>query len=69
MDEEKDLLMEIMTAAKACRQAQRTYFKNRTQENLQAALGAEKRLDGLLRFYDQTHGEQGVIFPEKEVKP
>ena len=67
MDEEKSLLMEILTASKACRQAQKAYFKNRTQENFQAALGAEKRLDGLLRFYDQTHGAQSLIFPE-EVK-
>lgn len=68
MDEERSLLMEILTASKECRKAQKAYFKNRTQENFQAALGAEKRLDGLLRFYDQTNGEQGLIFPE-EVKP
>lgn len=68
MDEERSLLMEILTASKECRKAQKAYFKNRTQENFQAALGAEKRLDGLLRFYDQTHGEQSLIFPE-EVKP
>lgn len=68
MDEERSLLMEILTASKECRKAQKAYFRNRTQENFQAALGAEKRIDGLLRFYDQTHGEQGLIFPE-EVKP
>lgn len=69
MDEEKSLLMEILTASKECRKAQKAYFKNRTQENFQAALGAEKKLDGLIRFWDQSNGEYGLIFPDMEVKP
>lgn len=62
MDEERSLLMEILTASKECRKAQKAYFKNRTQENFQAALGAEKRLDGLIKTWDDGHAEQGRLF-------
>ncbi len=45
------LLEDIAQAAVDVRQKQKTYFKERTQSNLQAAKAAESKLDKLLDVY------------------
>lgn len=45
-------LTEIKNVAKKCRDAQKMYFKNRTQENLMTSKQLELQLDKLIFEYD-----------------
>lgn len=47
--EDRERLVAVATMAKQCRDAQRRYFKDRTDEALQTAKELEKRLDAMLK--------------------
>lgn len=48
-EEKRSLMNRLFRSARGCRAAQRTYFNNRTIENLQISKAAERELDGILK--------------------
>lgn len=48
MEEKRTLMNRLYKTAKDCRAAQKTYFNNRSQENLRISKAAERKLDDAL---------------------
>lgn len=47
--EDRERLVAVATMAKQCRESQKRYFKDRTDEALQTAKDLERKLDAMLK--------------------